>query len=194
MSKHSVPCRRFSDKDGAVFVSGDSSVHFSVPLFPHLGFVLRQYHDDNLIRSPWSMTAIPEGLVNPYNSLCKKNICRNDLKSPPFVPILPLIQASKEVRTFGRSSAHFREKYTRDLDKIQVHFTLKTVLRPSLRLRKPSHCIGAHFWEKSIRGPGGNPLLRQLRTQGFVGSVLCACSRMSMTWIYCVLHATRLRR
>jgi hypothetical protein len=154
MSKHSVPCRRFSDKDGAVFVSGYSSVHFSVPLFPHLGFVLRQYHDDDLIRSPWSLTAVPEVLVNPDNSLCKKNICRNDLKNLLFVPILPPIQVSKEVLTFGRSSAHFREKYTRVLDKIQVHFTLKTVLRPSLRLRKPSHCIGAHFRGDEVRAFG----------------------------------------
>jgi hypothetical protein len=144
MSKHSVPCWRFSDKDGAVFVSGYSSVHFSVPLFPHLVFVLRQYHDDDLIKSPSSLKAIPEVLVNPDNSLCKKYICRNDLKSLSFVPILSPIQASKEVLTFGRNSAHFREKCARALGKIQVHFTLKTVLRPSLMVRKPSHGIGAH--------------------------------------------------
>ena len=145
MSRHSVPCWCFLDKDGAVFASGYSSVHFSAPLFPHLGFVLRQYPDNDLTRSPWSSAATREVSAKPDHLLFGKTICRNNLKSPRFLPLVSPMQSSIGVLTFEVQGAHFRGTDTYLLGQISLSFILKRLLSSSLTMRKPSNGVGAHF-------------------------------------------------
>lgn len=135
-------------KYDATLASGSSSVRFQIQPLAHLLCTLLPYRDNNVARLPLSVSATPEESVNPKTPLLGQHICYNELISLRFLSLLPPTQLPNRVRTFERSSAHFRAKCTRVLDKIQVSFTLKMVLRPSLTVRKPSNSAGAHFRTK----------------------------------------------
>ena len=139
-----VSCWHFSDKDFTSWVSDSICVRFPTPLHDTNGFT----------QAPWTLTVPPVASVKPDSLLLGRVVCRNRLKRLRLSPIALCAEASKRVRTFGRSSARFRENYTRFWDKIQAHFTLKMGPRPSLTVEKSGHCIGAHFREKGCAFSG----------------------------------------
>jgi len=164
-----VSCWHFSDKDFTSWVSGSICVRFPTPL----------HCTNGLTKAPWSLTVPPAASVKPDSLLLGKMVCNNRLKYPRLYSFILSTEVSKGARTFGRRSTHFREQSPRLLGQIQVHSSLKTVLRPSLLVRKPSHGIGVRFREKSC-APSGEAafpflvahLLSSQWTQGSAGSVL----------------------
>jgi hypothetical protein len=146
MGVHSVSCWRLSDKEGAPFASNCLPVDF--PFRSHLVLILPLHHNDHCIRLPWRLTAAPAVSVKPDNPLLGRTVGRSHLKSLLFLTLITSIPSSTGVLTFGRSSAHFREKYARISDNIQVDIRLKWVGNPALTAIILSADRGAHFREK----------------------------------------------
>jgi hypothetical protein len=144
MGQYSVPCWCCSVKNVPVFASGSTPVRFPV-LVPGSDSTLPVHPHHDLTRSPRSLTTTPVVSVHIDHPLLGQNVCRNGLTSLKLLTLRPFIHALKGMHTFGGRCARFRGADTRFLGQIQVHSTLKTVLRPSLTVRKPSHGISAHF-------------------------------------------------
>jgi hypothetical protein len=156
MSVHSVPCWFFLDKQGATLASNCFPVGFPLP--SRLVFILPLDHDDHRIRSAWRSTSTRLALVKQDNPPLRRTVGSSHLKSLPFLTLVISIPSSTEALTFGRSGAHFREKYVLILAHTQVEIQVKRVRNVAFAAIILSAGRGAHFQEKGC-SLSGEPLL-----------------------------------